>query len=173
MAVDALMQFLFENLFFVIIIIAGLLSFFKRLNTTGSDQKQQRKQPMPPVSKPFFGEIEQPERDLQPRQRWEGSVTEMEQVERDFSERDNHAEEMPAAIEVVKNQLPPDSPIQIELVSPSINKSNVRRRTRSVVIDKSMFTSPSRKQVVEGIIWAEVLGPPRAKRPYSKRYRYF
>lgn len=148
MSIDALIQFLTENLFFVIIIIGGLFSFFKRLSSANDANKnQQKKRPLPPVSKPFFDVDQQtPERQFEPE--FEEMITENIGIPTEKAKFDRSQEEL--------------SPI--ELVSPK----NERRRKSITKINKAGFQHPTKEEVTRGIIWSEILGPPRALKPYSR-----
>lgn len=158
---EEILNFFFQNIFFLFILLFGLSQFFRRRtsNTTRDNEGGARKSPLPPVAKPFFEEWIEPknqennqevlmERDLAEVVREEDQIL--------TSERDEVQAYSPPILEVIEVNKEQPTHVQENHLNANLHP----------------FRNPTRRNVAEGIIWAEILGPPRAKRKYMYR-RYY
>lgn len=173
MFVEEIFRFLLDNIFFLFIVIAGFLSMFRRMGTQ-QDQREERpqKHPLPPVSKPFFEETFEETKVEQNREvqdtHIEGPIIQ-ELPSEDVQENVVHVTER---IEEVKEELEVDhehdQPLELTRL-----RSREQSDRRSSVSNQYAFQRPTLTQVTDGIVWAEILGPPRAKKPYQSRNRSY
>lgn len=136
---NSLLDLLFENIVFLLIAIGGLISYFKRI----SEDKQNRKGPdkTPPV---FQAPLEEKQPiDFVPEVDMNGSTTIITPTYQTISR------------------------------SSSIGEADQGKlRTHPVPINRTTSVKPpihgGGKKVIDGIIWAEIIGPPRALKPYKE-----
>ncbi|RBW70505.1 hypothetical protein [Bacillus taeanensis] len=147
MTLETLIEFIFSNLFFVFIIIGGIISFLKRLKETNN-------QPSKPAQRPSVSGKKQ-EASIPREQNPDFSSVETIQVENKRPQTNlQHAEEK---LYQFKEQVEERS--STKLKRHSLNKT---------VINKKTFKNPSKNKLREGIIWAEILHSPRAHKPYGR-----
>jgi hypothetical protein len=130
-----IIDFLMNN-FFIFIVIAGfLINLLKKYNGEAQENKKQRR---PMETKPVI--------DVR------SEVDEAKKFQKQASAVMSKVE----VAKKVKNPGPALSDIQKDsvLLQPNVNRG--KRRANSFSISK--------KQVVQGIIWSEILAPPKAKR---------
>ncbi|MFA8439564.1 hypothetical protein [Pueribacillus sp. YX66] len=158
---EQMINFFFQNMFFFIILLFGLSQLFRRKTSSESSGRENRPQtkgsPLPPVAKPFFEEWLEPQK-----------YSEKAQVHEE--EEANEVENVSTSMGQEKHQTysPP-----LQLASEA-NMSFPKREDSlqyedEVKIKTTTFQNPSRREVAHGIIWAEILGPPRAKKKYTYR----
>ncbi|NEU32361.1 hypothetical protein GN156_16550 [bacterium LRH843] len=156
---DQILEFIFGNFMFVLIVIGGLMSVFKRMNN-----EQQQKQPKKELG-------------------WPGQQQRQDKV--DWQEILKKEEEInPESQKPKRVYLEVDPVIKEKILQPSVNVvSNVHetyhhRETLNVKQPEVNFAKKSspndfglnrltNKDFLKGIVWAEVLGPPRAKKQHQ------
>ena len=141
--IDAILEFLFSNLLLVFVLIGGIISFVQRL--LGEEQKKTQKNPT--MRKPVLTN-EEPV--FQKTQR---SAT-IDKEERDIQGERAQAE---------KDE--PDVPLQQEVEKEEIQQYREEKQLPP-------FKKVNKQEVVNGIIWSEILGPPRAKKPHLITMQY-
>lgn len=164
---QAIIDFLMGNIVFVVIVIGFVISLFSKL---GKPQNQpqppgKRMNPMPPFgggdpARPWR-DPSRPARPLEPRNAPVPSPFQTATPARD--ERTVPAEEerdivmpiptAPSAATRPESLLMPDS-IGSEKMTVASDTSASQRKVTN-------------QELVQGVIWSEILGPPRAKKPYS------
>ncbi len=156
-------------MFFFIIVLFGLSQLFRRKTTESAEQKANdpKAKPMPPIHKPFFEEwFEQEKAETQMETTdaefpFEDVKREFEaeyQPEPEFSSDDSQVEELQMLSQVDE--------------APFRRKERTDRQPEDKGISLQTFQKPTRGHLMQGVIWAEVLGPPRSKKPYHyNRYR--
>ena len=150
MPLEALIEFLFQNVFFVILVIGGLISLFKRMGTANDQQEKRKKlHPLPPVAKPVETPLKRNKEDTV-------SVSKSE----DMMSKHSTEHTAPSTVQI--------EPIDVGRVPPSKHESP---RVNAKKANADMLRRLTKRQVAEGIIWAEILGAPRAKRPYTPKNR--
>ncbi|MEH7379907.1 hypothetical protein V7138_05440 [Bacillus sp. JJ1533] len=157
---DSLIQNLIElvmsNAWILIIILGFVFNTFKRFN---ADEKEPTPQiPLPKQFNPFNQERKTEKEEYQVETKYddnefeskEGSDT---QVPNTFYERYQELQQKGTYNETTTEEEP-----ALTVIKPSL----ATRENKAV-------KGFSKNKVVEGIIWSEILGPPRAKRPYQTR----
>ncbi|MEH7236069.1 hypothetical protein [Bacillus sp. JJ1562] len=158
---DLLLQNLIEkimsNAWILIVIIGFVLNAFKRFN---SGEKEPTTQiPMPKQFNPFDQEPK-PEKEDHPKEtkydyeEIESKEVSDTQVPNTFYERYQELQQQGTYSETTIEEEEP----ALTVIKPTVATSEQRG-----------VKSFSKNKVVEGIIWSEILGPPRAKRPYQTR----
>lgn len=179
---EALFDLIFGNLAFIIVIIGGVISFLKRANENQNNnrqkqnQDQNRQQTRTPIQtrnekryqpvkdkrvKPFipqlddlFGEITKHLEEQNQKQ--QPTVYQAETKKPEFETDLISAEEVVPDIEKIKPHFE------------YVNKKTVApKEIRHQAIN---IKEINRKKIVEGVIWGEILGPPRARKKHSYSY---
>ncbi|PAV29026.1 hypothetical protein CIL05_13685 [Virgibacillus profundi] len=156
-----LFEALASNFFIVIIIIAGIIGFF-RDNSAKQKEKQQRKpNNVPrPTATPSGGN--------KPRQRvYNDNQTDKKVYTTSIEEQQNAQMEQLAnryktSANRAMNKLPHDAIIGDTLREP--DKGELSQSQES--LKRQIGSNLNKKGLVNGIIMSEVLGPPRASKPY-------
>ncbi|RKD73034.1 hypothetical protein ATL39_2236 [Sinobaca qinghaiensis] len=186
---DAFIEFLLGNIFFLFIAAAGIYSLFNRGRQRAEDDGSQNK----PVSgqpkrtgsgkidwesifqqeKPEGRRAPESERPTKPVPEAEGEFVRGESTDPASGRTAQYYEKM----EQAKKRRSEAEKNPIDDTSPIFNQSlDNRRSLRSTEISssKTSFSSPTHEDAKNGIIWSEILGKPRSQRPhqtsvYSKR----
>lgn len=158
MFIEEIINFFFQNIFFLLVILFGISRFFKRAMTS-TEQKERKSgpPPLPPVAKPFFEEWVGKEEHNKPQT---DLAEEVEELDGPKTKSDEFTIPVPSV----------DIGETIEM--PSIRREDTSERLASVS-HKGTFQAPTHRQVVDGIVWAEILGPPRSRKPYDYRRRRY
>ncbi|MFC5713432.1 hypothetical protein ACFPU1_11615 [Thalassorhabdus alkalitolerans] len=182
---EAIIEFIFANLFIILLIVGGIISMISRQGggnqQRGQGQGEQRKQgeidwkeifkqeendpgrgqpsprPTPPggSSGPQQGSRTAASDPAGVEEETRNAKSEYEQRLEEIQRRKKQAEEKIGEIS--------DSPIfGNELSSPSSQKSKVDLQ----------FSRISKKEAMQGVIWSEVLGKPRANQPHRSASLY-
>lgn len=168
---EALFDLIFGNLAFLIVIIGGVISFLKRANE-GQRQNQNRKQTQTPSQKQY-----QPSKD----KKIKPFIPQLEDL---FGEITKHLEEQnqkhqPTVTQAETRKSEIENNREVKEVVPNIEKTkplfeHVNKNTpaprdahQTIEID---IKDIDRKKVIEGVIWGEILGPPRARKKHSYSY---
>ncbi|PWA12471.1 hypothetical protein DCC39_05505 [Pueribacillus theae] len=160
MFIEEIINFFFQNIFFVLVILFGISRFFKRaVSSTEQKERKAGPPPLPPVAKPFFEKKVEKEEHNKPQTDFAEEVEELDGVK---TESDEFAIPIPSV----------DIGETIELPSMKRKWENKNERLASVS-HKGTFHAPTHRQVVDGIVWAEILGPPRSRKPYDYRRRRY
>lgn len=160
--IQGIFEFIIGNLFLVIIVGGFILNVIQRYIGSGAEDQEKRpqRQPMPPVGNPTSREERnRPQRiPYRPSDRDEKET--VVEVKKDMQEE----------AQAVRNEL------QEKLEQLKTQREMPKRAVggSSLTIDKNQRTSTrpvafSKKSAVQGVIWSEVLGPPKSKRQSYKR----
>ncbi|MGJ9457006.1 hypothetical protein [Oceanobacillus sp. CF4.6] len=159
------MDWIFDNLFIVIIIISGLIGFFRNNNT--EEKKKETKKPVPPKSgripnaPPVRREQPRAERNVYKERTKEPTVSTASIEEQQKVQMERLASKYGAISDTIE-----------DLTAQSSKGSNLNEPTKESTVMKERM----RKQVegnlgaqglINGVIMSEVLGAPRAKKPYK------
>jgi hypothetical protein len=162
---EQLLEFLFSNPLFLIIIIGAIASFLKRGREQEAEEPRKTSAPRPPVKKEQevdWREIFRQEDEAVPapvRERYSTTATKQETIAIEASRSNELLEQYEKAKrkkkEVTKrNELvTKNSPIYKDDLTVT-NKINLN------------FANITSEEAVKGVIWSEVLGKPRAKGSY-------
>ncbi|MCH1624980.1 hypothetical protein [Fredinandcohnia quinoae] len=150
---DQIIEYVMGNSWMILILIGIISSVFSRFGKKESESTTPI--PIPKPLRPFFEEeIEKPKEAT--KQLHEPNTTHVEEV---------------TVIENTNNLYQKYLELQDKN---SVENSQVREDT-SQVISESLVSKRqtnkriSKNKVAEGIIWSEVLGPPRSKKPFQRR----
>lgn len=200
---DVLIELLLDNIIFLFVIIAGIVSFFNRLMSTGNEgerrvegketQRQgeasgrqtvrevmRRMQEMAESLDPETAEgqgrrVERKASDeqvMQPTSSESASASTTYSFEQQRDEQFKRLQkqyESTLQSEDVDRAIDPDSPIynQTHAATSQVRIQQPQKRSKSSVDLKSRLDANG---LIESVIMAEVLGPPRARKRYSNRY---
>lgn len=163
------MEFLFENPFLIIILIGIISSLFKRVK--GEQEQQPKRRPNPPMQQGQNPDERMP-RESKPLSRtqspktkspvkdWEPSSV----PENPFLDIQKKYEERRRESTSKRNNPQPS----YERSKPSVK---VNKEINDSPGDVSIDLNPEADRVIEGIAWAQVLGPPRSRNPYHRDRR--
>ena len=156
------MEILFDNPFIIIILIAIISSLFKNKKKAAEGQK--RGTVLPPIHKPIrspfdevkeiFKEVTRPlsEENRAPAKKIEEVFQEKKRKAEYEKETSNQTSAVKRNMEYIKTGTP---------LAPVSQTKSAENKESALKVDES--------KLVEAVIWAEILGPPRAKNPYRNR----
>ncbi|WP_442595021.1 hypothetical protein [Neobacillus sp. D3-1R] len=143
------MRILFDNPFIIIILIGTIISFFKRANANNQKQPNQRTAresiPIPKIE----------------RGKTHRSQTRLEQ----------QYAEIKKSAEISQPKVKPESKIG-KTRNNKTESMNEIIRSEDVSLEQQKETSsftPNNKDIIDGIIWSEILGPPRSMNPHTSQ----
>ncbi len=162
---EAIIELLMQNIFFVILIIGGIYSFFKR-QIEKHNEEQQRGRPRPNQQQTNTSRAEtmsmpkeepvRPSRPDRPRseriKKVENNLQEMYEARR---------LELQDAIQGSTDQGPAE-PVRKPAKA---RKAKYNDKPRNKII-------PDPDNIAQGVIWAEILGPPRSRKPHHLASRF-
>ena len=159
---EQIVNFFFQNMFFFIILLFGLSQLFRRKTSNDARDRENRpkQNPLPPVAKPFFEEWLEPQKHENKKEVSEKT----RKVEEYVDELDEHVPVPSFEQEEIQTYSPP-----LQTITAEPNERTIQVRDDGVKIKSKTFQNPSRREVAQGIMWAEILGPPRAKKKYTYR----
>jgi len=155
------LKFLLENPFILVVLIGIISSFFKQKKESEGNDRQKRKQPKPFVpgnenekSKPFFdfGELQR---------KIEQAQQETKRPERKKAAPRKKVEE---TLSTYREQQPT---IEKKAERPQTGRLNQPRAVQKV--QEEVTIDVSSQALRDAVVWAEILGPPRAKKAYNRR----
>ena len=138
---DNLIDLLLNNIFFVIIAIGGIVSFFKRMGNE-EDQTQKPRQSGRPSAQGN-------------QKRSESTRSTKRSGEETYDSKSDTVSAYQEALERISDR---DDP-QYEL--------KVQRPVQKQTYKKHKRLSLNKRDVRNGVLWSEILGPPRSKKPHS------
>lgn len=145
------MEFIFENPIFIIVIIGMITSFIKRLKGTKASE---------PSKEPDWKKMMNfPQMFDEPRQEV-SSPSKEQQVTKSKLAQEYYEHKQTTEITKTRNTPRKESTSQRKEVE-----------VRNKVEEKVGF-SQSKENIIDGVIWAEILGPPRANKSHSHRRTY-
>ncbi|WP_017755830.1 hypothetical protein [Calidifontibacillus oryziterrae] len=164
MGIDALFEFIFGNLAFIIIVIGGIISFLKRANQSTEQPTKPKKEFHPNLDWPTI-EFELPkvesEQQTNRKQELTTNFEITEPIEVDV-QTNPYYEQLRKMDERKKEQKEPTS-----LNRPKIQEKKIKAHSVNLEINAHSVT---KKKVIDGLIWGEILGPPRARKKHTYSY---
>jgi len=163
-----MIEFIFNNLPLLIVIIGGMISLFGRKENKKDISTKPINSP-PPVKK----EIRQAEKTTEPEEKpFDVLKREIEkqlkqEVQKHLPTVKQQAEKIMPAIEEKKQEV-----VQTIQTTKQLQQEYTKLKTelsRKQAMTSQSLPNQAAHKVVEGIIWSEILGPPRAKKPYHPR----
>jgi len=160
-----MIEFILSNIPLVIIIVGGILSLLGR-KENNKDTSTKPINPLPPVKK----EIRQAEKTTEHKE------TAFDVLKREMEEklRKEVQKHLPTVTQQAKKLRPVIEEKKTEIVQTSQTTKQLQQEysqlktelSRKRAITSRSLPNQSAQKVVEGIIWSEILGPPRAKKPF-------
>jgi FtsZ-interacting cell division protein ZipA len=157
--VAELLEFVFANLFVVVLVIGGIISFMKRLRDSGKQDAGQQD-----TSKKTSREQNSEKRYQRPERNSERPDKRKQRKERDV---------VPQPVQELKETITSAQEKIGEIGDHDPIKKDERVPTRTLRRERPKQEQPkievgsvSPRNAVEGIIWSEILGPPRSRKPH-------
>ncbi|MCA1031798.1 hypothetical protein LCL95_12255 [Bacillus timonensis] len=149
--INELLQFIFSNIFILVIIGGFILNFFKKVREATSEQNSA---PRPQQRKEY-------ERRNEPslEQMKEINVESHPQMRKNTTENNFNTQ---ANDLLAKYQQLQQEPMFTEEKKPQVLAPKRMKKVKEL-------PSYSKNKAVQGIIWSEVLGPPRSKKPLFRK----
>ena len=171
-----LLDWLFSNIYFVFVIGFALISFLNKANKSRRNSGSER-----PSSREFTLPVDPVDsRDGEYRNPYDTPATPSPSPYFPNAVEDSPEEELSQhdVMEQQRRQIEAERLRLERIKEESERAARVARRAAASRAQSSqkpneqekLFADPS--DIRKGIIWAEVLGPPRAKRPYHSRNKY-
>ncbi|KSU87091.1 hypothetical protein ACTHAL_000160 [Priestia flexa] len=160
--IQGIFEFIIGHLFLVIIVGGFILNVIQRYIGSGAEEEEKRpqRQPMPPVGNPTSREERNRPKRIPYRPSERNKKETVVEAKKDMKEEAQAVRnELQEKLEQLKTQREIPKRAETSSVS-SINKKQ-DTSTRPVVFSK--------KAAIQGVIWSEVLGPPKSKRRSYKR----
>ncbi|CRF28858.1 Uncharacterised protein [Mycobacterium tuberculosis] len=147
-----ILEIILNNWFILLIIYIAISTFMKakRGGTERPDQPSRPARPVPGGMPPFGGDG--PRWPKRPKERQESKAAGPAETRPE-----------PAAVQAQRPERIQGPRSVLQTPVPALRKSSVRTQTPVT----SSFR-PTPEDLARGVLWAEILGPPRAKRPYRR-----
>lgn len=147
--ISLLIDLIFENMFIFILIGGFIFNLVKRFAIGGKTAPKKQQQPMQEKSpiEEFKQLVNTREPEVQPREQ--------------FGKAKNLQEEYMNARKMINGSMNTGIPTMQMSHSAPVIKGRTSRRIGNISISK--------KHAAEGVIWSEILGPPRSKKPHYSR----
>lgn len=146
---------------FIIIALIGIISsLYKRMKENNNNNNQKNRPQRTSASFPKKTVEEKPLHvpiDVQNIEK-----ERVESIEKEYLKRKKQAEESMRALQEQKRA----AQLKVQTFRNEATKSNDRSFHKADK-EETAFTSTSKQTLVNGVIWSEILGPPRSKRPHS------
>ena len=170
---DTIINFILDNLFFVIIVLFGLINLFGRSQSEQSEERQKRERRPVPTQRQNVPQqkverrVEQQPLPVDRQETFENTTIETKSIEEQRQEqyerlrRQFQTDHSEADLQSVENFR---STVQTPEVQQTTQKENV-----PLILEKRL----TQKGLIESVIMAEVLGPPKARQKINNRYHRF
>ncbi|WP_096201310.1 hypothetical protein [Bacillus sp. FJAT-45350] len=174
MPLEAISDFIFGNLFFILLILGALFNFFMRGEK--KEESPQRRQRRPAEDQVDWKEIFKQEgsqtnqeqsspSQVRPERTEVSSPSELSQHVEAIEQRRAELLQKKEEIRLKRNDI---SKGNIEESSP-IFSNEIGRKSSSLGLNFNKITN---EEAMKGVIWSEVLGKPRAQRPHNSNNRF-
>ncbi|MCM3705205.1 MULTISPECIES: hypothetical protein [Cytobacillus] len=155
------MEFLFENPFILIAVIAFISSLFKKkkeerpVKQAPRVQQENRTEAERTSADPALAEVlEEEKRKLAEKSR---------RIEQEYRQRKQQAEQSMKALQSQQRAA--------ERKASAISRTAANTKAYPVEASGAGKYEPQKQSLVDGIIWSEILGPPRSKNPHRSLNR--
>lgn len=186
---ESFFDFITQNLFLVVLIITGLIGYFNKQKsaqnrereerTDSIEQEQPKKQSkLDETLKRVRDMVETLETSLEepnPKKRttYQTERTKIENLQEDSREQSERQipsfmEERQLQYENLKNQYESTLYSDYDFNSPSLLEEKKQSAGNEIDIQVNLDKKLTAKGLIESVIMAEVLGPPRARKPYER-----
>lgn len=166
---EEIVDLIFNNIFVVLAVVAGVIGFLK--NSVSKEQEAEKKDTRPKrpnrPTPPFGGETKRQWHD--PTKRRQVPKKEAPTVTNNTS-----TQELKPQMDQLVQQVETSFMENVDEFSSSAHSTTLKRSLKSqpksdqlrTKMKRQVSSNLTQKGLVNGIIMAEVLGPPRAKKPY-------
>jgi hypothetical protein len=144
------LEFILENPIAIIFIIGAIISFFKRMKENSHPNPNQEK-------KPEFKKVLKI-----PQTQNEGRNVESRPPRQNSRQVASEYNEVKSKIEI-------NQPKENARKNSASHRNEINKETVNAKLNTSYDSSPSKDTLIDGIVWAEILGPPRAYKSHSQR----
>ena len=164
------MEFILENPFILFVIFAIISSLFK--SGKGKTQNQNQKNTSPQAKQSGARTIQKQQtqsrsmdhrKPMSPVKRLEQMATEMaERLEKEYTEKRKLAD---STMRQARDYTPPIEEVKslpVEVAQPIVKQVVVEAKQQAPQPSLSI----EKQKVTDGVVWAEILGPPRALNPH-------
>ncbi|MGX4669629.1 hypothetical protein JNUCC74_10510 [Cerasibacillus sp. JNUCC 74] len=166
---EKIVDLIFSNIFVVLAIVAGVIGFFK--NSISKEQEAEKKDTRPkrqnrPTS-PFGGEM---------KRQWHDPTKRRQLPKKEAPTMTNttSTQELKPQMDQLVQQVETSFMENVDEFSSSAHSTTLNRSLKSkpksdqlrTKMKRQVSSNLTQKGLVNGIIMAEVFGPPRAKKPY-------
>jgi hypothetical protein len=146
------LEFIFENPIAIIFIIGAIVSFFKKMKENSHPNPNQEKKP----------ELKKVLNIPQTRNEGRGVETRSPREPRqNSSQLANEYFEVQSKTEI-------NQPKENARKNSASQRKEIGKKSVNAELDTSIDLSPSKDTLIEGIVWAEILGTPRAYKSHSQ-----
>lgn len=160
---EGLFEALLSNPFFILIILGGLMSFFRDKSKATDEEETTVSRPQPSRTE----RQSQPKKVPLGRMSTEKEATEQMDTRSVTEHRDEQMERLMKQFNVEEDQVTEDSiENQAQSVRSLGKRTQVSETLKQKDFKKRMKDNTTKKGLLNGVIMAEVLGPPRAQKPY-------
>jgi hypothetical protein len=141
----------------ILIIIAGILStiFSKAKGNNGSKNKPFIATQFDDVRKLFENQEDDYERTEAPEKVSRGQHVLQEENLQDIEKKYQQMKQVSEPIQYSRTE----------------SKNRMNKPRPKIIVEGTVLGKPDKNNVINGIIWSEILGEPRSKRPYSAKKR--
>jgi Fe2+ transport system protein B len=159
------LDLLFENPFIIVVLIGIISSLFNRMKSSAEEPKRQPVRPVQnrPAQAQSTTMEEKIERPYVHREEKSVMVTDtpLNEIQEKYAEKKKAAEERLKQLEQQKAVTEKRAARMNSQVTRVVHKQSSR----------SERLSPNKEKLVDAVVWSEILGPPRAKRPFRGRVK--
>lgn len=147
------MEFIFENPIAIIFIIGAIISFFKKIKENSNPNSNHEKNPEMKKVMNIPQTLNEGRRvDTRPPREPRQNSSQL--AKEDYEVNSN------AEINKLKENTRKDLATQ---------RKELNKKVVNAKVDACIALSPSNDTLIDGIVWAEILGPPRAYKSHSQR----
>lgn len=169
---EAIIEFIFGNLFFVILVLGAIYNMFMKKKAQEESTKEQERKggsgvpnqaPVPTKIdwKEIFRQEDAPIEKPRPRPVLSIPQQEVVKIQKPQTELEKHRAHLEEKRDEQKKKRE-----KSEKVSPILNDE-----IKDSIGGNSYFHNLTKEEVVRGVVWTEVLGKPRAKKPLERFYQ--
>ncbi|MFD0692817.1 hypothetical protein ACFQZT_01820 [Paenibacillus sp. GCM10027628] len=155
---EQLIAFVFKHWYLVIIVLTFFYQIRRKWTDASSNERNKRRtvQGMPS----FGGSPGGPSKPLVAPRSSQGNAANTVQPKR--PQRDYTKSE--ATVSDIQSLARKESPFS----SPALSSDSAKAIDQASQSTEMLTIQPTGQQLLQGIVWAEILGPPRSKKPYRK-----
>jgi hypothetical protein len=152
----SLLEFIFENPIAIIFIIGAIISFLKKMKENSNPNPNQEK-------KTEWKKVMNIPQTLNEGRQVETKHTRVSQ------EHPQTKGQLAQEYYDVKNKTEINQPKEYSRKDSSLQRKEMNKKVVNAEVDASVDHTPTKDTLIDGIVWAEILGPPRAYKSHSER----